>query len=341
MKRIGSIQGLKGIAAFVVFLSHVFMTYKSDLVTSLKYSPFHFFFDGECSVMIFFAISGFFYYNSKPSSISSYFSGVKKKIIKIYPPYIIIMMIGYFFCNLHLDYPSSLFTEWSNSFWTNDVSFIELFKQLSILYPHNSSLINPPVWYMNIEVKCFLIIPLIMIAFKSKFGGLWCLLPFWIIMPLGKLNYIGSYLIGSYCRYLLINKPSITNILNSLLLRVFLIVLGIIMLNIRNEILFLPEKTAFIIQSLGASIIVSIIYYMEVCHKPYSMFDNKVCRWMGNISYEFYLIHFIVLLCFKSFGMPFWAFFIITMSVSILLSLTINKLLASISEKLSCLKTVI
>ena len=102
MKRIGSIQGLKGIAAFVVFLSHVFMTYKSDLVTSLKYSPFHFFFDGECSVMIFFAISGFFYYNSKPSSISSYFSGVKKKIIKIYPPYIIIMMIGYFFLHLFI-----------------------------------------------------------------------------------------------------------------------------------------------------------------------------------------------------------------------------------------------
>ena len=333
VQKSGSIQGLKGIAAFIVFLSHALMTFKSDLVLAVYHSPFHFLFDGQCSVMIFFSISGFFYYNAKNSSVKSYFSGIRKKIKKIYPPYIIIMIVGYFLCNLHLDYPASLFTDWSNSFWVKDVSFVELLKQLSILYPHDSKLINSPVWYLNIEVKCFLIIPLIIIAFKSKYGGIWCLFPFWFLMIFGKFSYLGSFLIGSYCRYLIINKPKLIDLLNKDSFRLSMMVLGIIMLNIRNEIDIFPSNANFIIQSIGASIIVSILYI-----KSYPLFEYQICRWLGDISYEFYLIHFIVILTLKSFCLSFWVFFILSLFISIFIAFFINTLLQSINQRIDSIK---
>lgn len=63
-----SIQGLKGVAALVVFFSHSLWMYDLNLVAMLSSTPWHIFWDGQCAVMIFFAISGFFCKQSKIGS---------------------------------------------------------------------------------------------------------------------------------------------------------------------------------------------------------------------------------------------------------------------------------
>ena len=47
---------------------------------------------------------------------------------------------------------------------------------------------------------------------------------------------------------------------------------------------------------------------------------------MGNISYEFYLIHFVVLLSFKTLETFFALYIILSLLVSIMLAIIINKL---------------
>ena len=56
------IQSLKGIAAIMVFLSHSLHQFPNKTIETLHDSCLHFFFDGQIAVIIFMAISGFFYY---------------------------------------------------------------------------------------------------------------------------------------------------------------------------------------------------------------------------------------------------------------------------------------
>lgn len=169
-----SIQGLKGVCAIVVFLSHSLLMYKSDIIANLQSSPLHLFFDGQCAVIIFFCISGFFYYTQEPLTIKKYIAKVKKKVIRIYPAYILSMVIGLLLCNLMIKYDHSLFTDWSNQFWQTKVGIKEFIWQLPVILPgSNPNLINPPTWYLNTEVKMFLIMPLVVGLFNKsrQFGG--------------------------------------------------------------------------------------------------------------------------------------------------------------------------
>lgn len=111
-----SIQGLRGICALVVFFSHA-LNIPIIPISSIKESPLHLFFDGQISVMIFLAISGFFYGSPSSTSMKSYFIGLYKKTLRIWPAYLLAMIIGWLICNMHLSYNSMLFTEWGNSFW--------------------------------------------------------------------------------------------------------------------------------------------------------------------------------------------------------------------------------
>ena len=45
-------------------------------------------------------------------------------------------------------------------FWTTDVPFVEFLKQLTLLIPSDTKLINPPIWYMYVEAKMVFIMPL-------------------------------------------------------------------------------------------------------------------------------------------------------------------------------------
>ena len=171
-----NIQGLKGIAAIVVFLSHALNMYKISWVQDFMNTPMHLFFDGQCSVIIFLTLSGFFYYKAgKLKALDyHYMEGLKKKIIRIYPQYIICIIVGTILCNILCicSYNEDLFTSWSSSFWTQPISMVQLISQIPIFVGLNPDLIDPPVWYLLYEVRAFFIIPIVVIVVnKCTIGG--------------------------------------------------------------------------------------------------------------------------------------------------------------------------
>lgn len=77
------LQSLKGIAAISVFLYHALMQYPSELISGLYHSGARLFFDGESAVLIFMALSGFFYYKDKDFTLNDLWEGILKKIFRI------------------------------------------------------------------------------------------------------------------------------------------------------------------------------------------------------------------------------------------------------------------
>lgn len=157
-----TIQALRALAGMMVFLSHSLMMIKSDTIEWLHGTPLHFFFDGQCAVVFFMVLSGYFYYKSERWMLEKYAKGVWKKVVRIYPSHIFMIVLGVVMCNLQLSYNSILFTDWSNSFWTAPVGFAETIKQMLIIVPGTDSyLVNSPVWYLVVEVRMFLLMPIL------------------------------------------------------------------------------------------------------------------------------------------------------------------------------------
>lgn len=290
-----SIQGLRGIAAIIVFFSHTLLFLNIPQILPIKNSFFHIFFDGQISVMVFIAMSGFFYMKSDSFSFYSYFSVVKKKTIRIFVPYVIAMTFGAILCNSRIDFCMNNFSSWANSFWKTNITLLEYFKQITVVLPHDTHLINPPTWYIPIEVRLFCVIPLVVFIFNLKKIKWLVFVPFLILMLLGFGQWYGACLMGCIMRELL-NRYSqkIEAFCNNKFMYVLCFMISIILLNVRNEISCIPDIVAFPIQAMGAALIVGIVFV-----KSTFLLQNKFVVFMGNISYEFYLVHFIILLAFR------------------------------------------
>lgn len=230
------------------------------------------------------------------------------------------MIVAFLLCNLQIGYMTVYFTEWGNSFWNEHVSVVELIKQLTVLYPHDSHLINPPTWYVSMEVRLFLIIPIIVMFCNTKYTRWYFMLPLVSLVFLGGENFYGVCIIGCIARvaYNYLKKKVNTAKRLYKVLSALLLILSILILNIKNEITINPS-VAFGMQSICAAIIVLLVFLNN-----YKALSNKVLVWFGNISYEFYLIHFVVLLMFRSLYYNFASYILVSLIVSIILSKMLN-----------------
>ena len=77
-----------------------------------------------------------------------------------------------------------------------------------------------------------------------------------------------------------------------------LVLFSLLLLNIKNLSLNLQNNIELVIQAFGAVIIVILAFKNNFCFLSWKCLVNR-----GNISYEFYLVHFIILLSFRYVGM--------------------------------------
>ena len=96
------IQILRALCAIQVFFPHTLNVYQSSLGSKIINTPLHFFFDGQCAVIIFFVLSGFLYYNDKKLTLKLYIKKILSKSLHIFPSYWISLTIGSIMCNLYL-----------------------------------------------------------------------------------------------------------------------------------------------------------------------------------------------------------------------------------------------
>lgn len=138
-----SLQSLKGLAAIIVFMGHALGMYHNEYVASYKSTAFNILSDGQCSVAIFFCLTGFFSYREQQLNLKSYVNSIRRKAIRIYPAYLLVMILGWLIANSTLSYDKTLFTDWCNSFWNETISLKYLLTSLALVLPFDSNVLNP------------------------------------------------------------------------------------------------------------------------------------------------------------------------------------------------------
>lgn len=115
-----------------------------------------------------------------------------------------------------------------------------------------------------------------------------------------KATAMTPFLVGATFHYYL------DHISKLLTLRKWLIYLGLFIaiccMNIKNQSIYPVAQSSFvylfgIIQALGAGIVISIV----ASFGNFKILSNKVLVWFGDLSYEFYIIHMVVLLAMEPF----------------------------------------
>lgn len=228
------IQSLKGIAAIMVFLSHSLHQFPNKTIETLHDSCLHFFFDGQIAVIIFMAISGFFYYKpNEKINFKGYICKIEKKVSRIYTPYIIVMICAFVALIYFPTVDSSRYTEWAGQFWTHSVTIKQLLYQLTILFMGDANILNPPIWYLKCEIEMFLVMPIVAYLFQKN--KKWTFLSFFILFFLFR-GYAIIYLLGMLTHYLILEYPKVTQVFSKKGNQIPLVCLSIAMLNIFNEL---------------------------------------------------------------------------------------------------------
>jgi peptidoglycan/LPS O-acetylase OafA/YrhL len=161
-KFIPQVDGFRFLAILIVVVAHIFLMCPPPVTDGFFAQQFHrAFSEGKHGVYLFFTISGFILalpfarhhlLNSKPVALGSYF---KRRITRLEPPYIIVML---------LRAPALMVAK------TTAASVIGLHLLASLGYVHNLvfarySIINPPAWSLEIEIQFYLLAPLLSLVF--------------------------------------------------------------------------------------------------------------------------------------------------------------------------------
>jgi peptidoglycan/LPS O-acetylase OafA/YrhL len=281
----------RGLAAFVVLLAHTIKTFSPTIYQS----SFRFVWDSEAAVLFFFILSGFVLAESIRSeklTINSYFKFAFKRICRIYPVFIVVLILAFLLYPL-FDNPIS---GWLTEYWQNQPTTFDAIKQsiLIVRMPNQpAGRILPHDWTLSIEILISLALPFL--AWISKRNSwLVLILTYVMVKTMPIDSFIFDFAIGVFIsskKDYLISVWKKINFLGHSLLVIF----GLIMLQIS---LLLPDfsgQIEFLMihsKSWGISILlialISSIRFQR-------MLTNKFLILQGKISYSLYLVHFILI----------------------------------------------
>lgn len=336
-----NIQGLRGILALIVFSGHATGAFYSTTRDAFLSSPLGFMIDGGVAVTVFFVLSGFFYYNeAKVFSFKLFCLKAIRRILKLVPPYWVVLVFGSIICNFYYVYSilpiSDGTSSWFVNHWTESISLNKFLHELLIVHRGYEiiSYVDPPSWYLESDIKMMVVFPFIIFLFnKTRWSLSWyyiclaCLVKLFsddsfltltidltAILLLGALvhRYIGLF--ANLCR----NPWGLA----------FLLILSFLLLDVYHLIdtsaingWMHPVGRLFpIAQAVGAALLIGTL----INKNNFSFFSNRIMVWLGNISYEFYICHFVLMMALRPFVFNAFVFYFLCMSVSIMVSVTIR-----------------
>lgn len=320
------LDSLRGIAAFTVLLSHFLLVLTPTHITKfIEYGPLRVFVAGGEAVTLFFILSGFvLFLPFQKTGSFSYLSFISKRILRIYTPYYISLLIALIL--LYLSYKGSVegLSNWFNHIWSSGISIKLIFEHLILIGSFPNAEINPVLWSLVHEMRISFLFPILVILvkrYRSKnvlLVGLltssisWVLYTTFHEMDYGSMydfsltiHFISMFLIGAL---LAKNRNKIIEYICKFTFRkkfvlffiglfFYLYVKPAMVLKIifghRDPII------ATILDSYCVTIGAIILIILSLSSKKMSNFLlKKPIHFLGKISYSLYLYHSIILLSF-------------------------------------------
>ena len=309
-KKIYSFQSLRAIAILAIFLGHLVYFEKiknlSTLFLHISYSRF--------PVNIFFVLSGFImaYIYGGISEYLKWGKFIKRRYAKIYIPYLFCLIIGIFryFFNFFQD-------EGILSFFFRLVVAIPVFQAV-IPYGNISHSFNGVAWFLSCTMIFYMLTPRLLflnnwISRKKRLAAI-CYL----------LNLVGfgiCYMVFRYLQYYRFPDFQLSLVYSTVYIRIFSFMAGILCFDIREDFreatycvsnfelplaiitifwwLFagispLPMVFQELINIILASLLI-IVFSFDKGIVSSHLNRQKELLYFGDISLEFYLIHYLVI----------------------------------------------
>lgn len=317
------VKYFKGLNALRFFAAYLVVIHHAEQIR-MKYGLFHLkeyslFNNGGLAVTFFFVLSGFLisYLLFKESDITNTISVKKfyfRRILRIWPLYFLIVIIGIIFLPYILDF---IGYSYSLPYSFNDVIlYYILFSpfMVNIFYGHH---LIEPLWSIGVEELYYIvwaplfkflrnyILPIIiLIIFVRSLLMYASFLGYFdpVIQRLIKMLRFEAMAIGGLGAYLIYNYSSIlTHFLFSrlsqflliifVLLRIFAFKLLVAQSVVFNFLFTTPVISQLVIMIIFAWLIINI----SLNPKSIVRLDNKILNFLGNISYGIYMYHMLVI----------------------------------------------
>lgn len=283
-------EGLRGFAVFLVFLVH-YCTLISDWITpnsTIAFWSSSIHTVGNVGVDLFFVLSGYLIYGSLISREKPFIDFIQKRIARIYPSFCVVFVI--YLCL------SVVFSNESKiplGTCAATVYILQNFLLLPGLFP-----INPLItvaWSLSYEMFYYLLIPAVISIFRLRQRSSHWRTVFFLFVGMAFCTYCAMR--GGPVRLMMFNAGIIVyEVLNGY---------RPIALSSRYAVLALVCGMLSMLLPFGGSsgetlkIFILAISFFLVCYWCFCypdqglsrVFIYKPLRWLGNMSYSYYLLH--------------------------------------------------
>ncbi|MFH1301307.1 MAG: acyltransferase [Planctomycetota bacterium] len=309
---ITKLESLRGIAALMVAISHCLVVFAVDqnpmiwdtspwetqgtqaFITRLLLIPFN----GGAAVTIFFVLSGYVLglsLDRKPRQFLSYFAFYMKRICRIYPAYLICLtciIISILFFHSYQKFPNT--SLWYQAWYQQGISWENALANYA-LYETN---LNQIAWTLKVELIMSLGFPFFYLMSRKRAATGNFILLLILMLFAFLLSGILCFLFG-FVFYLGLIMPTLIEKLNQYVARSVwnsMLSLSLICLLCARSI-FSPANLfyAVLLEAISAALVIAILADGKVDVFLGRVLDIPIIRKLGQISYSFYIYHFIIL----------------------------------------------
>lgn len=304
-----SIQYMRFIAAFLVLIYHVPISPKlvEGWAATIQHAKGFF---GPVGVDLFFIISGFVMCHNMITTKISGTSFFVRRVTRIVPLYWAVTLIHFFMPEFFKVFDDKL-------------GMAELFKSLFFIaapYPASETgeyyPVYSPGWTINYEMFFYLLLGLILFAFKNESReklvyyccGLLCILAAagHLFNTQGFLRFYTSSILLEFVLGMIIGLCVVRLLLLPKSFAILFILLGIVSLAIYPNLGSITEQNRFFFWGVPSAL---IIYGMVSLENHSSFTKLPFMKFLGDISYAIYLTHFfiigVLMTAFNLLGLPF------------------------------------
>lgn len=297
------LNGVRFIAALLVIVDHTEL-FKSNFGYETIWSNDYSAYLGASGVTIFFVLSGFLITylllvenQNGPISIRNFYA---RRILRIWPLYYLILIIGFFIVP-HIEFLQvSGYTSDMSQYGGRLVLFAGLLANVAFVYLPTIAFANI-LWTVSVEEQFYLMWPhlvkrssnMVVMLSITFLAYMMIKMVAAIGFPINQVNELisrtrfSAMIIGAAGAYLVfINHHTLKVIHNKYSQIVFLMLLGIL---ISNE--FQPKHMKLIENEALAIIVILIIINIATNKNTIIKLDNRLWNYLGKISYGLYVYH--------------------------------------------------
>ena len=318
-------EGLRGFAAFIVFLHHYVLAFYPAMYTGLGIqahnsfevpvsgTPLRLFYSGSLPISVFFCLSGFVlsirFFKTKDSM--SVVSGAARRYVRLVIPILaastfvfVLMSLGVFH-NHEAAYITR--SDWLYKYFGQSPDFtIMLRESIFDVFYHNSRAYNPVLWTMQVELYgSFLVFGSLLVFGRLRYRPL----AYAALVILFFDTYYLGFILG-----MLVSDLSANGLFARLKDKLPLVA-GLLVAGITLGLYNIPEngsrtmyslitfntpdvKFGILYTTLGAAM---ILFALVNSTHMQRFFSNRVMDFLGKLSFSLYLLHLSIIFTFSCF----------------------------------------